>query len=132
MSGPNSVIAVSQTRSTVDRRGLLHVGKDQQCFFKGPAVSGCLAMLAILGVVLIHTINLGSDAPKGLPAEQDYGIYVDEGYKTLSARNMDVFGTTRWHPLDEYHGWLSASPVTQGLSISRSPSFVRTRKQPDG
>jgi hypothetical protein len=43
-------------------------------------------MLAILGMALIRTVNLGSDAPKGLPAEQDYGIYVDEGYKTLSVR----------------------------------------------
>jgi hypothetical protein len=71
-------------------------------------------MLAILGVALIHTVNLGSDAPKGLPGEQDYGIYVDEGYKTLSARKMVVFGATRWHPLDDYHGWLTASPITQG------------------
>ena len=93
--------------------------KEQRSFFKRPAVSGCLAMLAILGVVLIRTVNLGSDAPEGLPAEQDYGIYVDEGYKTLSARNMVIFGTARWHPGDDYPGWLTTSPITQSCFLSR-------------
>jgi hypothetical protein len=87
--------------------------KVQQSLFKRPAVSGCLAMLAIVGVVLIRTINLGSDAPRGLPAEEDYGIYVDEGYKTLSARNMVTFGKARWHSGDDYPGWVNASPITQ-------------------
>jgi hypothetical protein len=27
---------------------------------------------------------------------------------------MVVFGTTRWHPGDDYHGWLTRSPITQG------------------
>jgi hypothetical protein len=95
-------------------RQSLPARKVQQSLFRRPAVSGCLAILAILGVVLIRTTNLGSDAPKGLPAEQDYGIYVDEGYKTLSARNLVTFGTARWHPQDDYRGWLNASPITQG------------------
>src|SRR5437763_12796343 len=69
------------------------------------AFSGWLAMLAVVGVVLIRTINLGADAPKGLPAEADCGMYVDEGFKTLWPRNMVVFGTGHWHPRDDYPGW---------------------------
>jgi hypothetical protein len=89
-------------------------GKQSQPFVRTHALSGFLAMLAIAGVALIRTINLGADAPKGLPTEADYGIYVDEGYKTLWARNMVTFGTGRWHTGDDYSGWLTASPVTQG------------------
>lgn len=81
------------------------------------------AMIAILVMVLIRTINLGSDAPKGLPAEEDYGIYVDEGYKTLSARNMIVFGNEHWHPGDDYQSWVSASPITQGAFYLAFASF---------
>ena len=107
------------------------MGKEQRSFFKRPAVAGCLAMLAILGVVLIRTANLGSDAPEGLPGEQDYGIYVDEGYKTLSARNMVVFGTARWHPGDDYHGWLTTSPITQAafyLAFARFGQVLETAR----
>src|SRR5438874_927548 len=114
MSDTSPAISASkETGPPADRQGIVPVGKEQRSFFKRSAVSGCLATLAILGVVLIRTANLGSDAPEGLPAEQDYGIYVDEGYKTLSARNMVVFGTARWHPGDDYPGWLNASPITQ-------------------
>src|SRR5205823_2387512 len=115
MTRNSSVTLVSEeSRPIGERSGALRLGKEQRSFFKRSAVSGCLAMLAILGMALIRTVNLGSDAPKGLPAEQDYGIYVDEGYKTLSVRNMVVFGATRWHPGDDYHGWLTRSPITQG------------------
>jgi hypothetical protein len=95
-------------------------------FLKVPTVSGGLAMIAIVGVVLIRTINLGSDIPKGIPGEEDYGIYADEGYKTLSARNMAVFGTTKWHPGDDYHGWLAASPITQGAFYFAFMAFGQT------
>ncbi|MGH8651691.1 MAG: hypothetical protein ACREYE_05690 [Gammaproteobacteria bacterium] len=38
---------------------------------------------------------------------------MDEGYKTLAARNLFLFGVDKWHPADTYSGWLKASPLTQ-------------------
>jgi hypothetical protein len=127
MSGTSSAISLSkETLPPADRQGLAPVGKPQRSFFKRSAVSGCLAILAIVGVVLIRTVNLGSDTPEGLPAEQDYGIYVDEGYKTLSARNMVVFGTARWHPGDDYPGWHTTSPITQAAFHLAFAKFGQT------
>ncbi|MGH8658056.1 MAG: hypothetical protein ACREV4_06165 [Gammaproteobacteria bacterium] len=38
---------------------------------------------------------------------------MDEGPKTLAARNLLLFGKDKWHPDDTYDGWLKASPLTQ-------------------
>ncbi|MDQ8186839.1 hypothetical protein [Pelagicoccus sp. SDUM812002] len=37
---------------------------------------------------------------------------MDEGYKTLSARNLVLFGDTHWHDGDDYSGWHRNSPLT--------------------
>ena len=70
-------------------------------------------MLAIVGVVLIRTINLGSDAPRGLPAEEDYGIYVDEGLQGALGSEHSYL----WKSPLAFRGRLSrminASPITQ-------------------
>ena len=68
-------------------------------------------MIALaVGLALVRLIHLGADTPPGLSGSD--GLYVDEGYKTLSPRNLVLFGTTHWHPDDAYSGWMPTSPVT--------------------
>ena len=68
-------------------------------------------LLAFLGSYFLLQINfLGADTPVSLT--YGAGTYCDEGYKTLSARNMVLFGKTHWTPLDDYLGWVDKSPVT--------------------
>src|SRR5512132_2766522 len=59
----------------------------------------------------LRFLDLGADTPIWAKS-YSMGDYVDEGYKTLSARNLVLFGQTHWHPLDNYPGWMKASPVT--------------------
>ncbi len=66
---------------------------------------------AICVACLIRVVHLKADTPAGLSS--DHGTYVDEGYKTLAARNLILFGAEKWHPADTYEGWLSTSPLTQ-------------------
>jgi hypothetical protein len=68
--------------------------------------------LVILGFGLLRTIHLGADAPVRI-APGSAALYVDEGYKTLSPRNLVLFGATHWHPRDDYPGWMEKSPFTQ-------------------
>ncbi|HVS64870.1 MAG TPA: hypothetical protein VMT85_15355 [Thermoanaerobaculia bacterium] len=67
-----------------------------------------LVVLACTGLRLVH---LEADTPIGV-GTGSMGLYIDEGYKTLDARNTVLFGTQRWHPQDRYHGWRGASPLT--------------------
>lgn len=67
--------------------------------------------IAILFLCLLHTIHLGADTPGG--REYDIGLYVDEGYKTLSPRNLVLFGNEHWNECDNYPGWMRESPLTQ-------------------
>ena len=68
-------------------------------------------MIALaVGLALVRLIHLGADTPPEVSSSA--GLYVDEGYKTLSPRNLLLFGTTHWHPKDAYSGWMSTSPVT--------------------
>jgi hypothetical protein len=47
------------------------------------------------------------------------GIYVDEGYKTLDARNLALFGQVHWNPSDDFAGWwMERSFLTQILYFS--------------
>jgi hypothetical protein len=43
----------------------------------------------------------------------DIGFHIDEGYKTLDAKNLAVFGTAHWNANDDYPGWSKGSPFTQ-------------------
>jgi hypothetical protein len=62
-------------------------------------------------LALLRLIHLGADTPPELSGSA--ALYVDEGYKTLSPRNLVLFGATHWNPHDVYAGWMSGSPVTQ-------------------
>ena len=58
-----------------------------------------------------RVVHLGADVPPWyLP--NDSGFILDDGYKTLSARNVAEFGATHWHPDDRYAGWSAKSPLT--------------------
>ncbi|MFO7652855.1 MAG: phospholipid carrier-dependent glycosyltransferase [Candidatus Krumholzibacteriia bacterium] len=67
-----------------------------------------------LALVAVRLPHLTSDTPSDFAAS-DIGLRVDEGYKTLGPRNLVLFGNEHWSPHDEYSGWLSGSPFTQGL-----------------
>ena len=43
------------------------------------------------------------------------GDYVDEGYRTIVARNEVVFGVPNWNPADEHPTWLQANPLLDPL-----------------
>ncbi len=84
-----------------------------------PAAVMVAALLALAALRLIH---LEADAPEGLDLEGSVGTYVDEGYKTLEPRNLALFGSIRWHPDDQFRGWMEPrleysrhhwSPLTQ-------------------
>jgi hypothetical protein len=67
-----------------------------------------LAVLACAGLRLIH---LEADTPSNV-GTGSMGLYIDEGYKTLAARNTVQFGAPRWHPQDQYRGWQQVSGLT--------------------
>ena len=71
--------------------------------------AGLLLILVFTGLRLIH---LGADPPDSLWTES-FGPFVDEGYKTLDARNLELFGQTHWNVEDDYPGWMPRSPITQ-------------------
>jgi hypothetical protein len=70
-------------------------------------------ILLVLGLLALRLVHLGADTPVLVTLPDDVGLYVDEGYKTLDARNLALFGTARWHPADNYEGWIGRSPLTQ-------------------
>ena len=90
-----------------------------------------LIILVIVSLCSIRFIHLGADSPSKVPAKSDKrnetlspftdaigligtgGMYVDEGYKTLSPRNLILFGSTHWNPEDDYRGWMKGSAFTQ-------------------
>jgi hypothetical protein len=54
----------------------------------------------------LHLFRIEADTPENLgPVVFDSGAHCDEGYKTLAARNVVQFGSTRWSESDEYAGW---------------------------
>ena len=59
-------------------------------------------------------IMLGADVPQRF-APTDLGLHLDDGYKTLAARNYVDFGQTHWNPHDDYPGWARKSPLTHWL-----------------
>ncbi len=73
------------------------------------SIAGFLIVMALIALRLVH---LGADPPDSLWT-QSLGPFVDEGYKTLDARNLALFGQTHWNDQDDYPGWLPRSPITQ-------------------
>jgi len=73
------------------------------------SLSTLVFALAYFGLQL-HQID--ADTPTNLGAVRlDGGAFFDEGYKTLEARNLVLFGKTKWAAADEYSGW-SSNPFT--------------------
>ena len=70
-----------------------------------------IVTVVILVLCALRLIHLNADTP-GWVSPGSAGEYVDEGYKTLSPRNLVLFGETHWHPADDYEGWMKTSPVT--------------------
>jgi hypothetical protein len=68
-----------------------------------------VVLVLAVGLRLFH---IGAD-PEPTFIPKDDGYLVDEGYKTLSPRNLVLFGSTHWHEADQYTGWMKASPLTQ-------------------
>lgn len=70
----------------------------------------------LLTIVLLASrfLLLGADVPYWF-APSDLGLHLDDGYKTLAARNQVEFGQTHWNPNDDYPGWARKSPLTHWL-----------------
>ncbi len=59
----------------------------------------------------LKLVNLDADPPHWFTDE--IGFKIDEGYKTLSPRNLALFGSIHWNAEDEYRGWMTSSGITQ-------------------
>ena len=70
-----------------------------------------LVAAVILALCALRLVHLEADVPRDLTT-WSVGIFVDEGYKTLDARNLVLFGTPNWNPGDDYPGWRNQSPLT--------------------
>ena len=70
-----------------------------------------ITLLAVCGLRFVH---LEADVPRHLTT-WSVGVFVDEGYKTLDARNSVLFGEPSWHENDDYPGWVNRSPITYWL-----------------
>jgi 4-amino-4-deoxy-L-arabinose transferase-like glycosyltransferase len=79
---------------------------------RSPATKLSIALVLAVALGLLRLVHLTADTPYGL-TEPTAGIYVDEGYKTLDARNLILYGGTHWNEADSYRGWLEESPLTQ-------------------
>jgi hypothetical protein len=71
-----------------------------------------MLLLIVLTAIGARLLNLDADPP-GWYIPHDVGLQIDEGYKTLDARNRIVFGDTHWNANDDYPGWSKGSPFTQ-------------------
>jgi len=69
-----------------------------------------LVAVIVLALCALRLVHLEADVPRDLTT-WSVGVFVDEGYKTLDARNLAQFGTAHWHPNDDYPGWRNASPL---------------------
>lgn len=69
-------------------------------------------LLALAALLAIRFVNLEADAPPSLWTVSA-AVHVDEGYKTLGARNLNLFGASHWNDQDDYPGWTRRSPITQ-------------------
>ena len=65
----------------------------------------------LLATTFFRMINLDADPVPWFTGELGYQI--DEGYKTLSPRNLYLYGTTHWNSEDQYSGWMKGSAMTQ-------------------
>lgn len=80
-----------------------------------------IAVIVLIGIAL-RCVWIESDLPSWI-SPVSAGPYVDEGYKTLSARNLVLFGETHWHDGDDYSGWHKNSPVTSWSYVAAFESI---------
>lgn len=73
-----------------------------------------IALLAVLALCALRAVHLDADAPREITS-WSMGVFVDEGYKTLDARNQVLHGARRWNPEDNYEGWAARSPLVHAL-----------------
>jgi hypothetical protein len=69
-----------------------------------------LLLFLVGAFAALQLVRVSADSPVFL--SRDIGIFIDEGFKTLDARNMVLYGKTHWTDEDEYSGWLLGSPFT--------------------
>ena len=72
-----------------------------------------LLVSLVVALAAMRFVHIEADTPRWLTT-WSLGVFVDEGYKTLDARNLVQFGSARWHPKDDYAGWIDRSPLMQG------------------
>jgi hypothetical protein len=103
---------VSESRFYIERAIMKNAGKGKVGIGVMPknAYRTIFLLCLIGGFGVFHLFFINADTPASLT--YGAGTYCDEGYKTLSARNMVLFGDTHWTELDEYAGWVKGSPVT--------------------
>ncbi|MEM8930817.1 MAG: hypothetical protein AAGE94_06570, partial [Acidobacteriota bacterium] len=70
----------------------------------------CCGAAVLIALRLVH---LDADTPPRI-GTGSVGVFVDEGYKTLDARNLVEVGATRWSSADGYSGWADSSPLGHG------------------
>ena len=70
-----------------------------------------LILCILAATTLFRTIHLDADPVPWFTEEVGYQI--DEGYKTLSPRNLFLYGDIHWNQADQYRGWMTASAITQ-------------------
>lgn len=87
------------------------------------------ALLVILMLTSLRLVHLEADTPSDLTKDSK-GIYVDEGYKTLSPRNLALFGDTKWHPGDDFPGWMdpgTSNPRYRYSPLTQWPFYLAFR-----
>jgi len=76
-------------------------------------LSGKYWPLIFVMMVLLFTtmrmVRITADAPPELSISA--ALYTDEGLKTISAKNMLLYGSWKWTPSDRYSSWHDQSPV---------------------
>jgi hypothetical protein len=82
-----------------------------RCWSDPARVRRVALVLALLACTALRLVHLEADTPVNV-GTGSMGLYIDEGYKTLAARNIVLFGAARWHPEDQYPGWQRASRLT--------------------
>ncbi|TAL35015.1 MAG: hypothetical protein EPN93_11215 [Spirochaetes bacterium] len=75
--------------------------------------------LIIVGILVFSTLfrlySLDSDPPDFL--SWSAATYIDEGYKSLDARNVVKFGTNFWSPYDQYRGHVNDSRLMYEMQL---------------
>lgn len=88
----------------------MEINKMKRQFDQTKIVIGVIVLLALLRV-LFPLI----DSPDWFTG--DLGLFADEGYKTLHAKNKAVFDEVRIDERDSYGGWSRLSPISHNLFL---------------